>query len=373
MHPTTLQTSIGAVALTAALLLPSCKDKPDPGSGSPPAPPASAAAPSRACDQGGGSIKDPAMAAVFPRAVSGYCIDPHGEYRSFGEGSPKPLDAVCTEAFNGACDQYKSFGLKSVAEFHYVHGGGSSGAVEVVASKFASAEGAYGMFTSRVVGDHDPAQERFPRDMKLPGAAAQGTGSAYLWKGQLFVELTYTNETETPKQLAESSSTVLNALGAEIAAKLPGTPELPLSAAALPTEKRLPLGILFEPKDAFETSGAGAGAQGFFKDGEKRYRVLSITRADPDQARDVLQSIGKRKGAAREKEPLGDGAVRLMTGDADSPRLEWVVARAGKQLFGVGDEPNALKNEMSAADREKVSLSREQKHALLKSLLASVK
>ncbi|MBI5537207.1 MAG: hypothetical protein HY898_31085 [Deltaproteobacteria bacterium] len=350
-----------------------CKDKPEERRAPPPNPPPSASAASKACANGGGSLKDPAVAAIFPRSSGGYCLDPNGEVRSFGEGSPKPLDAVCTEAFDGACDQYKSFGLRSVTQFHYVDGAGSSGSVEVVLSKFATPDGAYGMFTSRVVGDNDPAADKFPRDMKLPGASAQGTGTVYLWKGQLFVELTYTNETETPKQLAETSSKVLTVLSGEIAPKLPGVPSLPVSAAALPADRRLPLGMLYEPKDAFEVSGAGGGAYGFYKDGEKRYRVLSITRNDADQAKDVFQSIAKRKGATKEKEPIGDGVLRVMTGDKDSPRVEWVVARSGKQILGVGDETLVLKSDASAADHDKVCLSKEQKLALVKTLLSTVK
>jgi len=224
------------------------------------------------------------------------------------------------------------------------------------------------MFTKRVVSDNDPAADKFPRDMKLPGASAQGTGTANLCKGQLFVELTYTNDTESPKQVAESSARILSVLAREVAAKLPGAPTLPASAAALPEDKRLPLGIVYEPKNAFELTGAIAGATGFYKDGDRRYRVLSITRADADQAKDALQTIGKRKGAAKENN-LGEGAYRLLTEGSDEPRTEWIVARSGKQLFGVGDEPLVLKAEMSAAERDKVGLTRDQKLALLKGLL----
>jgi hypothetical protein len=362
-----------AAALCALSLL-GCKDKPEERRGPPPpsaAPSVSAA--SRSCDQGPNPVADPAMAAIFPRTLAGYCIDPMGEYRTFGEGSSKPLDAVCTEAFDGACEQYKSFGLKSVIEFHYAASSASPAAVEVVVSKFASPDGAYGMFTSRVVGDNDPAADKFPKDMKLPGAAALGTGTSYLWRGQLFVELTYTNETETPKQVAESSAKVLTALANAIAPKLPGAAGLPGSAAALPADKRLPLGILYEPKDSFETPGTGAGAIGFYKDGDKRYRVLSMARSDADQAKDVLQSITRSKGATREKDPIGDGAIRLLGGDKDGPRPEWIVARSGKQVLGIGDEAQTLKAGMTAADREKVSLTREQKVAALKVMLSGVK
>ncbi len=359
------------LAFTAlcSLALVSCKER-----NPPPAPPpglsapAGSAAPKAACASGGGTLADASLSAVFPRTVGGYCVDPNGETRMFGEGSPKGIDAVCTEAFNGDCELYKSFGLKSVTTFRYVDGAGGNGSVEVIVSRMGSPDGAYGMFTKRVVSDNDPAADKFPRDMKLPGASAQGTGTANLCKGQLFVELTYTNDTESPKQVAESSARILSVLAREVAAKLPGAPTLPASAAALPEDKRLPLGIVYEPKNAFELTGAIAGATGFYKDGDRRYRVLSITRADADQAKDALQTIGKRKGAAKENN-LGEGAYRLLTEGSDEPRTEWIVARSGKQLFGVGDEPLVLKAEMSAAERDKVGLTRDQKLALLKGLL----
>jgi len=357
------------LAALSTLALASCKDRPEDHRAPPPgAPPASASAAPKACASGGGTLTDAAIAPAFPRAVAGYCIDPNGETRMFGEGAPKGLDAVCTEAFNGDCELYKSFGLKNVTTFRYVDGAGGNGSVEVIVSRMTSPDGAYGMFTKRVVSDNDPAAEKFPRDMKLPGASAQGTGTAYLWKGPLFVELTYTNDTESPKQVADSSNKVLKILSAEVAPKLPGTGTWPPSVAALPEDKRLPLGVTYEPKDAFELKGAIAGATGFYKDGDKRYRIVSITRNDADQAKDALQTIGKRTGATKEAN-LGEGAFRMLTEGKDEPRTEWIVARSGKQLFGVGDEPLVLKAEMAAADRDKVSLSREQKLALLKGLL----
>jgi hypothetical protein len=359
---------LALVVLSALTSACPSKDRPEDRRGPPPPPP-SAQAPARACAAGGGSVADPALATAFPKTSSGYCVDPNGETRSFGEGAKKPLDAVCTEAFDGECEVYKSFGLRMVTTFRYVDGGGTPGSVDVVVSRFATREGAYGMFTKRVVGDGDPAQDRAPRDLGVAGASALGTGSAYLWKGQLFVELTYANETETPQQFAVSSGRLLEALAKEVAPKLPGAPELPPSAAALPAANRVPLGILFEPKDAFGVSGGGAGAYGFYKQGDKRWRVLAIARDDAEQAKDVLGSLARRKGASKEKE-AGEGGVRLAVGEgSEGPKAEWIAARAGRNVFGVGDETLSLRNDMGAADRDKVSLTRSEKAARLKALL----
>ncbi len=369
MHPT--PTLLRALALLAlALLTLGCpKDnKDDKKAPPPPTAPTSSSSSSKVCAAGGGLLQDPS-ALMFPRHAGGYCIDPNGETRVFGEGAKKPLDAVCTEAFDGECEVYKNFGLRSVTTFRYVDGAGTAGSVEVILSRFASADGAYGMFTKRVVGDSDPADPKAPKDMNLPVPGALGTGSVYLWKGSLFVELTYTNENETPAKVAESSGKVLPAIGSEVATRMPGSTTPPAPVQALPSKDRLPFGILFEPKDAFEVSGAGSGAYGYYKDSEKRYRMLSITRGDVDQAKDVMQSLLKRKGAAMQQ-AVGESAVRLMTGEKDSARMEWLIARAGKQVLGVGDEPLVVKPEMSPEERNKVCLSREQKQALLKQALA---
>jgi hypothetical protein len=338
----------------------------------PPSPPAASATPT-ACAAGGGTIGDADVASYFPRQANGYCVDPHTETRSYGTGTPKPLDAICTEAFNGECEVYKSFGLQRVTIFRYVDGAGTPGSIEVVLSRYASAEGAYAMFTKRVVSDSDPARQGAPNDLQVPGAGALGTGSAYVWRGQLFVELTYSNEQQTPQQLAKTSAELLSSLGKQVTQKLPGPAALPEAAALLPQEHRVPLGISFEPADAFGVSGAGAGAYGYYREGTVRWRVVAVPRSDEEQAKDVLGSLLKREGAAKEKD-IGDGAVRLMVGElAEGARAEWIVARKGSRVVGMGDESTVLRAGMSGAEREKLSLTREQKIKRLREMLAAAK
>lgn len=362
----------GSLALLALSLSGCPQDKPAERRGPPPPPAASVPSASPVCAQGGGKIADPTIAALFARSASGYCIDPNAEVRRFGAGADKPLDAICTEAFNGDCEVYKGFGLERVVILRYVDGAGSPGSVDVVMSKYATVDGAYGMFTKRVISDGDPAREGAPAAMKVAGVGARGTGTAYLWKAQLVIELTYTNEKQTPAQLASTSASLLDSLGAAIAQRLPGPETLPVSASRLPVDNRIPLGISFEPKDAFEVLGAGAGAYGYYREGNKRYRVLSITRDDDAQAKDVLTTLAKREGAKREKD-IGDGAVRMMVGDGEGPRTEWLFARKGSQVFGVGDEESVLQSGMSSAERDAVCLTRDDKVSRLRALLTPAK
>jgi len=98
--------------------------------------------------------------------------------------------------------------------------------------------------------------------------------------------------------------------------------------------------------------------------------MLSITRDDEPQPKDVLTSILKREGAKRVKD-VGNGAVRLMVGESDGPRAEWIIARMGNQVFGIGDEDSVLQPGMSAADHDAVSLSRTEKLERLRTLLSA--
>jgi len=296
-------------------------------------------------------------------------VDPNGEVRTYGQSASRDIDAICLEAFNGDCEVYKSFGLERVVLFRYVDGAGSPGAIDVVLSKYSSSEGSFGMFTKRVVSDGDPAREDAPQEMDLDGVGALGAGSAYLWKGQIMVELTYTNDRQTPQQVQARGAELLSELAKVVAGKLPAPATLPEAAHRLPSENRIPLGIRFEPKDAFDVQGGGAGAFGYYRDGARRFRILSITRGDGDQAKDVLTALAKRDGATRIKD-LGEGAVRLMVGDADDMRAEWMIGRFGNQVFGVGDEAAVLRPGMSLAEHDAVSLNREEKTTRLRLLLS---
>jgi hypothetical protein len=150
--------------------------------------------------------------------------------------------------------------------------------------------------------------------------------------------------------------------------KLPGETALPPAAAALPKDGLLPLGVRFVTKDLLGDAGIGAGAFGYYKAGEKRYRLASLIRADAEQAKDVIDTLGKLSGATKEK-GVGEGAVRFMHKEAGGPQVEWVFARAGKSVFGIGDEARVLRAGMTADDHAKVSLTREEKIERLKKAL----
>ncbi len=284
----------------------------------------------------------------------------------FGVGSKLPIDAVCMQAWDGGCEQYKDLGVKRVVQLRYIDGAGSPGSVEVYLSQFPSDEAAYSIFTMRVVGDGDPVSVA-PRPLAAGAVGALGTGGAYVWKGAYLAELSYANEQETPEQMKASSDRVIASLAKDLGAKLPGATTLPTAAARLPTDKMVPLGISYSVKDVLGIRGLGPGAVGYYQDGKRRYRVVTMVRGDADQAKDVLRSFARAPGAVEEKN-LGDGAFRFTRPGAEA-KVDWVAARLGTTVLAIGDEEQVLRADMSIHEREPLCLSKDEKLAKLRAAL----
>ena len=353
----------------------SCKDDKPRSDTPPPPPPTASAATAGACASGGGELTDPVSAPFFAKSAGGYCVDPQGEIKTYGEKGKLSMDEVCTTAFDGECEVYKRFGLKRVVSLHYVDGSGKGGSVEVNLSQFGDVPGAYGMYTLRVVAG-DPADPSTPKPLAAGAAGAIGTGRAYVWRGQHLAELQYVNENESPEQLAKSSEAILTTIGKEIGQRLPGATTPPPAAQLLPTEHRVPNGIVFHPKDVLGWSATGPGAVGFYKDGDRRWRVLAIVKDDADQAKDAFKTIKAKPGTL----PIantGDEAAHVIVPSAggedkgSAPKVEMLVARKGNVVWGVGDEEYVLRG-ATGPDREKARLTKDEAVAKMKTLLAIV-
>lgn len=361
-----------SLLLLSALACASCKDD-KPREGAPPPPPPVAETKAGACAAGGGELTDAVSAPFFAKAAGGYCVDPQGEVKTYGEKGKLSMDEVCTTAFDGECEVYKRFGLKRVVSLHYVDGSGKGGAVEVNLSQFGDVHGAYGMYTLRVVAG-DPAEPSTPQPLAAGAAGAIGTGRAYVWRGQHLAELQYVNENESPEQLAKSSEAVLTTIGKEIGERLPGPKSLPPAAALLPTEHRVPNGIVYHPTDVLGWKATGPGAIGFYKDGDRRWRVLSIVKDDAEKAKDAFKTI-KAKPGTLPVAATGDEAARVVVPSegedkASAPKVEMLVARKGSVVWGVGDEDHVLRA-ATGPDRDKARVTTDEAAAKMKALLAT--
>jgi hypothetical protein len=337
------------ITLASAALLCACpkkEEKAEQGS----APPPVASSKPGACASGGGTVTDAASAAFFPKLAANYCIDPNGEARSYGESAKGTLETVCTELLDGECEVYKNYGLKRVVTLRYVDGAGSPGTVNVIASRFATAEGAYAFFTKRVIADGDPV-DGTPKELAAGAEGALGTGIAYVWRGEIVAELSYANELETPDQIKTTSAKVLPELARKIGDQLPGDVNPLPAVRLLPQERMVPMGIAYAHRDALGIAGLGGGATGYYQDGAVRYRVVTLARSDEDSAKDVIGTLKKLPGSKVQKD-LGFDAVAFSTRESEgAPQAEWLAGRAGSNVIIVGDEPLKLSAGADATTR----------------------
>ncbi|RYE93500.1 MAG: hypothetical protein EOO75_04225 [Myxococcales bacterium] len=363
--------------LTLGLLLAACSKNNDTpkaepaGRGAPPPPADSAAAKPGACKGGGGEVTDPVSAPFLPRTVGSLCVNPEGTVRAFGDKASEPIKGIC-QLFDGGCEVYITHQVKRTVSLDYVDGQGTGSTVTTVLSQFASSEHAYAMYTHRVTSGEDPTRADMPKAIDVGAPGAQGTGSLYAVKGPYLLELSYVNTEESgdEKRMKASAEKALPPLARAIVAKLPGAAAPPAAVGLLPADKQLPLGVSYELGKVLGLEGTGNGAVGFYRDGAQRYRVLTISKDDPEQAKDVLKTVARAKGAQEEKN-VGEAATRVMLqAEADDPKTEWVVARKGKVVVGIGDDAFALRDK---ADAAKVTLPRDEKIKRLKAVLDGLK
>jgi hypothetical protein len=355
-------------ALLLGLLAAACKRGPSADEVGSAPPPVASARPG-VCAQGGGTPNDPVSAPFFPRVTSGYCIDPNGDARAYGEDAKGSLDDVCTQQLDGECEVYKSYGLRRLITLRYLDGEGSPGAVAITLSRFGSKEGAFGFYTKRVVADGDPLRTTLA-ELPAGAAAALGSGIAYVWRGEHLAELSYTNEAESPEAMRASGKRILPLLAREIGGRLPGDATPPPAVALLPAEHRLPMGVVYTLGDLLGISGLGSGAVGYYKDGDRRWRVFALGRADQDAAKDVLETLKKVDQAAIIKDLPFPARAFFNQHDDSAPRTEWVVGRKEARVLGVGDEELVLGGGHSKEEESHFKLTRDEKIGILKRVIA---
>jgi hypothetical protein len=313
------------------------------------APPPVASAAAGLCSGGGGKVTDGIAARLLPTMVGGFCIDPHNEIRTYGKEGKGTIEQVCTELFDGECEVYRNYGLERVVSVRYADGSGTPAMVTVNLSRFESSQSAFGFFTKRLVGDADPAT--LTTELFDAGTmAALGSGVAYLWRGTHVAELSYSNENEAPEMLKASSRRILPLLGKGIGDLIPGERELPAAARLLPEVGRIKLGLLFEPKDVLAVTGSGPGAFGFYRDGERRYRIVALERSNDQSAQDVIKTFRRVEGTVEQKGPPAT-ITFAQRATADGPKTEWILGRVGNAIIGVGDDELSLADPTKKAER----------------------
>jgi hypothetical protein len=333
----------------------------------------SAAVPSRAaCAGGGGTNPDALSAPFFPRTSGTFCIDPDDHVRAYGARAKGSMDEVCTQAFNGECEVYKRYGLTRVVFIRYVDANGPS-SIEIYLSEFKDGEGAFGLFGKRVVADADPARQGAPRPLGAGAAGALGTGRAYVVRAAHLVELQYNNDQESEAELRASSERVLAPLASAIGELLPGPKELPPAVALLPSDKRVPAGLWSVNGQPLGIAGVGPAAFASYADGAKRWRGVLWIRSDAATASADLKALRAKSGALPAPTAGEDGVSLALVESKDAPKADYVFARKGAIVFGVGDETLAFDPTKKPEEQAALRLSLAEKGDRVKAMLGSLK
>jgi hypothetical protein len=320
-------------------------------------------------------VNTDAISAPFvPRSVRGFCLDPQSEPKTYGDKGKLSMDEVCTTAFDGECEVYKRFGLDRVVVLRYVDGSGAPNSVEVNLSRFATLDGAYAMFTKRVVADGDPVRATV-KPLAAGAAGATSSSNAYVWRGQYLAELTFVTEDTkmSPADMARANEQSTGAIAKDIGGKLPGATALPPGAAALPVPSRIALGIAYYPKDALGVSGVGPAAVGYYKDGDKRWRNVAMARTDAESAKETFRAFKLKAGSTPVK-GVGDEAVRVVVQEApDRAKADYIVSRKGSLVAAVGDEELVLDPSTPTEQQAPLKLTKDEKLQHLGEWLAASK
>jgi hypothetical protein len=292
----------------------------------------------------------------LPRQLGGFCLDAYARVRTYAEDAPEPLDRACEQILGPGCNDTREHGLTRVVALRYRDQLGGPATLDLVVSGFADAEGAYANFTERLLGEGDPLALR-ARSLEAPGVAVLDAERAAAWLGRYVVGIDYGDDSSSSAQRSADAAVRLPEALRRVLEALPNEPDLPLAVQRLPEENRIPLGVRLLLGDVLGMPGIGAGAIGYYREGEKRWRVLSVVRPDADAARDVLGTLSQSPAARPVRNAPLEAIAFTERRLPNEPSVGWVVGQRQEVIYGVGDEPTALPELMSAEREAAVKLS----------------
>lgn len=319
------------------------------------------------CQREVGHVEDAVTRELFPSRVGAVCLDPHADTRVFADDQPLSLSDACTQLVLGDCSSLLAQGLTRVVGHNYLSG--EAGSVNAVLLQFEDTDGAVAFLTDRTLGAVDPVELEVTA-LTVGAMGGQMGQVARFVQGRHVVELIYANPRENLQRSLASARQVLPELAAAFAKRLGTRGALPAAVQSLPGEWRLPFGVKYQLDDALGVHGAGAAATGFYRNGRKRWRVLSVVREDADAARDVDRTLQRVVGYHKSKNsPYGSFQLRFALEGGLTE--EWVLARLGNRLWGVGDEARLLTPNLTEPERQEICLTRDEKLEQLRRLLVS--
>ena len=400
MHRLASVTILSFASLASFVGALGCKDDGKSAPQGTPPPPAGASSGSASpnaksvCDPAAVGVTDPKTAAILPPTIGGFCVLKSHPVQAWGDGTGKDVKDL-SDAIDGAGDVYvNDFFARRFEIVKFVDPKGTLAEVEAWISTYDKPESAYALFTYRAVSNVDPdpaaaaaAKRRPTKAIQGGGAAALGNAQAFLWKGNVLVELTYNADpSKSLEQATAEADALLPQFVQAIGDRIVGSTDLPLDVRLLPTEAegRLPLGVDYVPPkyarpegkaEALKLSVSGGYATAYLKEGIKRARVLAFARDDIDAARDAMAAFQKLPGAIILKEKdLGDDAVHFTFaigggGPGAEGKAEGIAVRKGRIVLAMIDEELAL-GDPSKKDAYP-RYSKDEKIAKLRALLAT--
>jgi hypothetical protein len=314
--------------------------------GAPPPPAASANA--KPCASAPTKLSDPVSAPFFPPTFGSFCLDGSAPVAPMGADSKAPIADICN-LYDGECEVYLKLDVKRAVEVRYVASDGPPTTVQVLLARFDTPAAAYAMFTKRVVGDGDPADASTPKPLDATGIAAIGMGNAYLVKGAHLAELVLTEENADEKRTDERARAVLPGLVKALSEKLPGGAERPSPASLLPAEGKLPLGERVVQRSVLGIDlGAQFAALGYYRDGDRRWRVLRVE----GDGKKVAELAAKLPGAQ-----ASGGDVEFEEKEG-ATKARWVGRATATGFVAIGDEIRVMRGatdkvSLDATDKRK--------------------
>jgi uncharacterized protein DUF6599 len=294
--------------------------------------------------------------APLPIATGGFCLEAYGRVRAYGLGAPQPLERACDQVLGPSCIVEGDHGLERVLAVRYVDARGGGATLDVIASRFVDAAGAYARFGDQLIGDRDPASLGL-EELAAPGVVVREGDRVSAWLGRYVLSAFYGDDDADPESRARAAAARLPDLARGLMSALPAEAELPVAVQRLPAAHRVPFGTRLILGDALGVPGMGMGAIGYHRQGDKRWRTLAIVRPDADSAQDVLGTLAASRGARKLKTATVEAVAVTFRRSPAEPNVAWVVGQRRELLYGVGDEATALPESTSAEREATVNLS----------------
>jgi hypothetical protein len=307
------------------------------------------------CLTGTDAQQERALGAL-PRQLAGFCVDAYSRVRSYGSDAPEPIERACEQILGPGCNGGRELGLTRLVALAYRDQRGGSATLDLIVSVFEDADGAYANFTGQLIGERDPLQIG-ARAFEAPGLAVLDGARAAGWLGRYVVGLQYGDPPAPSEQRSADAAQRLPDALRRVLETLPNEPDLPLAVQKLPSAHRVPLGARLLLGDVLGIPGIGAGAIGYYRDGEKRWRVLAVVRPDADSARDVLGTLTQSPAVRPIRNAPLEAYAFTERRLPKEPYVGWVVGQRQEVIYGVGDEATALPELMTAEREAAVKLS----------------